>query len=428
MSYQFFSERDESDYRHFTIAPASGALGAVVSGIDLNTELSDSAFNELYSAFLEFKVLFFRGQPMTPQQHIAFARRFGIPQGPGAVPQLERYPQIKEQIMDEYSSIGSDVNYHADDSFRDYPSKMSILRGLNMPAGGGNTIWVDMEKAFDTLSAPMKLFLEGLSCIHNLDKTFGRGILEGAGAQAWEDMMKRNPPATHPLITTHPETGRKSIYASQLTAVRIPELSEKESDALLSMLFEHAYQPEFQCRFSWEDDSIAMWDNRCLQHRGINDFSPAYREMNRVAIIDTLRPSTDPSAQTPLAFDPKSDFVNVDQLYDPANKPEMTYTDGSYSNTEEKLAGVNVSSNDAIDNAIDDTTDDTVDVDPAFLSKLNAKKAGFFFTTGAAAQVKKIPAMFRGAALRSIFKAAESNGISEINVELLNEVNAKRKG
>ncbi|ARN73225.1 TauD/TfdA family dioxygenase [Oceanicoccus sagamiensis] len=416
MSYQFFSEREEVQYQHFSIVPASGALGGIVSGIDLNTQLTDAAFKEIYSAFLDFKVLFFYDQAMTPEQHITFARRFGLPQGPGAVPQLEQYPQIKEQIMDEYSSIGSDVNYHADDSFRDYPSKMSILRGLKMPQGGGNTIWVDMEKAFDTLSEPMKKFLEGLSCVHNLDKTFGRGILEGAGAQAWEDMMKRNPPATHPLVITHPETGRKSIYASQLTGVRIPELSEKESDTLLAMLFEHAYQPEFQCRFSWQDNSIAMWDNRCLQHRGINDFSPAYREMNRIAIIDTIRPSTNPSAQTPLQFDANAPYINVDELYDSANKPEMSYTDGSYNNTEDKLTVVAGSS------------DDHADVDPAFLAKLNAKKAEFSFTPGAAAQLKKIPAMFRGAALRSVFKAAGQKGISEINMALLNEVNAKRKG
>lgn len=415
MTYQFYAERPAPQYQHFKLAPASGALGGLVSGIDLNRDLSDEAFEELYSAFLDFKVLFFRQQAMSPEQHIAFARRFGIPQGPGAVPTLEGYPQIKEQIMDEYSTIGSDVNFHADDSFRDYPSKLSILRGLTMPQGGGNTIWCDMEKAYDSLSEPMKAFLEGLNCEHNLDKTFGRGILEGAGAQAWEDMMKRNPPTVHPLIVTHPETGRKSIYASQLTGVRIPELSAEESQVILDMLLRHAYQPEFQCRFSWEDDSIALWDNRCLQHRGINDFSPAYRQMHRIAICGTLRPSRDPSAQTPLSLDLSRDYVNVDELYEV--KPEMSYNDGSYQNTENQPVQLEA-----------ENSDDNAKVDPGFLAKLNAKKDGFSFTPGAAAQLKRIPAMFRGAALRAIFKEAASRNQNEINVALLNDVNRKRKG
>ena len=199
-----------------------------------------------------------------------------------------------------------------------------------------------------------------------------------------------------------------------LGAVSIPELSEQESDTLLAMLFNHAYQPEFQCRFSWEDDSIAMWDNRCLQHRGINDFSPAYRHMHRVAVIETRRPATNPEQQTPLSFDPKLAYVDVADLYE--IKPEISYTDGSYDNTENNLA------------AADNSGDDDTEVDAKFLSKLNSKKIGFTFTSGAAAQVKKIPAMFRGAALRSIYKAAEEQGMTEINVALLAEVNRKRKG
>ncbi|WP_101759924.1 TauD/TfdA family dioxygenase [Oceanicoccus sp. KOV_DT_Chl] len=415
MSYQFSTERELPRFQHFTATPAAGALGAYIEGIDLNTELSDAAFTELYAAFLEYKVIFFRNQPMTEDQHLTLARRFGLIQGPGAIPQVEGYPQIKEQIFDEYTTIGSDVNYHADDTFRDYPSKMSILRALETPAGAGNTIWVDMEKAFNTLSEPMKEFLQGLSCIHNLDKSFGRGILEGAGGQAWDDMMKRNPPATHPLIVTHPETGRKSIHASQLTAVNIPELTEAESEAVLAMLMAHAYQPEFQCRFTWEENAIAIWDNRCLQHRGINDFSPAYRHMHRIAIVDNIRPSKNPAEQTPLPLDASKPYISVEDLYDSANKPELTYTESTTGNTEAKLS-----------QNIADEGGDNDPVDAGFLEKMNSKKAGYYFTSGAAARIKKIPAMFRGAALRSIFKAAEDKGVKEINVAILQEVNAKR--
>lgn len=403
MSYQYFSERSEKVYQHFSIVPAAGALGGVVSGLDLNTQLTESAFDELYQAFLEYKVLFFKQQAMTPEQHIALARRFGLPQGPGSVPSLPEFPQVKEQVMDEDTNIGSDVNYHADDTFRTYPSKLSILRGLKMPAGGGNTIWTDMEKSFKALSEPMQVFLEGLSCIHNLDKTFGRAILEAGGGEAWDRFMKENPPVTHPLIVTHAETGRKSIYASQLTGVRIPELSEEESDTLLAMILKHSYQPEFQCRFTWEDDSIAIWDNRCTQHRGIADFFPAYRHMHRIAVVDTLRPSTNPSEQEPLQFDPELDYVKIHELgeYKPHLDEEVV--------NESKPA------------------DDNAEVDPQFWQKLNDKKADYTFTSGAAAQVKKIPMMFRSPALRAIFKMAEFKGVSEINVALLKEVNESRK-
>jgi taurine dioxygenase len=414
MSYQFYSQREPTNFKHFTVTPVSGSLGGLIEGLDLTTNLSDEAFNELNSAFLEFKVLFFRKQPMTPAQHLAFAKRFGMPQGPGTIPQVDGYPMIRRQQQDEYSSVGSDVNYHADDSFRDYPSKMSILRGLDVPPGGGNTIFCDMEKAFDTLSEPMKVFLEGLTCEHNLDKTFGRGILDGGGGKAWEDMMKRNPPAIHPLVVRHPETGRKCLYANEMASVRILELSQQESDTLLEMLFKHSYSPEFECRFYWENDSIAMWDNRCLQHRGINDFSPAFRFMHRIPIITTRRPSLNPDQEPELEIDYSQPYIKTDVLFDV--KPELSYDD---SQDDTRAAIYNQMS--------DSSNSDVAEVDPKFLASLNEKKAGIVFTSGAAAQLKKIPALFRGPALRSIFQAAEAKGVSEVNMTLLAEVNEKRK-
>jgi len=415
MSYQFSVERELTDYRNFKAIPASGALGAYIEDINLN-DLSDDAFVELKEAFLEFKVLFFREQPMTEEQHVAFARRWGMPQGPGAVPQVEGYPQIKDQQFDELSSIGSDVNYHSDDTFRDYPSKLSILRALATPPGAGNTIWCDMEKAYDALSQPLKDMIDGLDCVHDLDKTFGKVILEGAGAKGWEDMMKRNPPATHPVAPVHAETGRKCIYPSKLTGKYITQLSDEESQWLLDFLMQHSYRPEFEVRMGWEKDTIAMWDNRCLQHRGINDFSPAFRHMQRVAIIDELRPDRHPETQKPLAFDPTLDYVPVADLYSPENKPEMTY--GKRTTDEVTDDKVVVKEN---------GEDDNTPVDQKFWDKINSTREGVTFTSGAAASVKKIPGMFRGMALKSIFKEAKAQGKTQIDVAVLQAVNEQRQ-
>jgi taurine dioxygenase len=326
MTYEFVSKRKLPSFRNFRIEPLTGALGGTVSGVNLADELTADTVAELRQALLEFKVLFFRNQELDEEGHLALARRFGMPQGPGAIPPADGYPMIRKQQYDQYSQIGSDVNWHADDTFRTYPSKFSILRGINMPLAGGDTIWVDMEKAYDALSAPMKAFLEGLTAEHNLLKSFGIGILKQYGATAVENMIKRNPPAVHPVIRMHPETGRKSIYVNQLLASHIVELTATESENILQYLYQHSYQPEFECRFHWENGSVAMWDNRCTQHRGINDFFPSFRLMHRIPVIDDQRPSLHPEREKILDFGDVP-FVRTEDLFD--TKPELSYEHGN---------------------------------------------------------------------------------------------------
>ena len=322
MTYEFVSQRSLPTYRHFSIRPVSGALGAEIHGISIAGDLAQPVIDELHQALLEFKVIFFRDQPLDNDRHLAFARRFGTPQGPGAIPQPEGYPMIRRQQYDQFSKIGSDVNFHADDSFRTYPSKFSILHGIDMPKAGGDTIWADMEKAYAALSAPMQAFLDGLTTEHSLMKSFGMGILRQYGVQALGNMMKRNPPTIHPLIRVHPETGRKSIYASELLTERVIELGAKESENLLQFLYRHSYSPEFECRFRWENNSVAMWDNRCTQHRGINDFFPAFRLMQRIPVVEDQRPSFHPETEKVLQFG-EVPYVNTEELFD--TRPELAY-------------------------------------------------------------------------------------------------------
>jgi taurine dioxygenase len=191
-----------------------------------------------------------------------------------------------------------------------------------MPAAGGDTIWVDMEKAYAALSAPMQAFLDGLTAEHSLLKSFGMNILKQYGAKAVENMLKRNPPAVHPLVRVHPDTGRKSIYANELLTDRVMELHPEESENLLQYLYRHSYRPEFECRFHWENGSVAMWDNRCTQHRGINDFSPAFRLMQRIPLVDEKRPSRHPEQEKALEFGDVP-YVNTEELFD--TRPELAY-------------------------------------------------------------------------------------------------------
>ena len=421
MSYLFISQREMPSFRHFEVEPMSGALGATLSGVDLADDLAQDVVDEIYQALLEFKVIFFRDQGFDDAQHLRLARKFGMPQGPGSIPQVEGYPMIRLQRMDEYQTIGGDVNYHSDDSYRDYPSRMSILRGLTMPIGGGNTIWCDMEKAYAGLSKPMQEFLEGFTAEHTLSKNFGQGILEGGGAKAYEDMMKRNPPVVHPVVRRHPETGRKCLYVNQMLTSRIMELGKEESDALLEMLLKHSYKPEHECRFFWRDNSVAIWDNRCTQHRGINDFSPAFRLMHRIPIIDDRRPSLYPDNEERLQYDKNADFILVEDLF--VNKPELTYAvygEETSSGNGAAPAGGN--------GAAEPEDEHAIEVDPEFLAKLNENKHGIVFTPGVAARLNRIPRMFRGAAISAAIAEAQKQGSTEANIAILEAVQAKRRG
>jgi taurine dioxygenase len=392
-------------FRYFRAAPLSGALGAELLDIDLAAPLPDAEIDDIRRALHEFKVVFFRDQALDDAGHVALARRFGIPQGPGAIPPVDGFPMMRHQQYDQHGRMGSDVNFHSDDSFRDYPSKYSILRALKVPDNGGDTIWVDMEKAFAALSPVLQKFLEGLTAEHTVGTELGLNILRQAGGKAYDDMMRRNPPVTHPLIVTHPETGRKCIYVSELLTSRILELSKPESDNLLHFLFSHSYQPQFQCRFRWHDNSVAMWDNRCTQHRGIDDFFPAFRAMRRVPVVCDQRPSRDPASE-PVRDYGDADMVRTEELY--LKKPELAYGAGlsaAAAGTEAAAGG-----------------------DAALLDELNAKEPGITFTPEAAARVGKIPAMFRGNALSQIFDTARRSGVTRVDAALLDQVMAKRGG
>lgn len=273
------------DYSQIRVEPVAGALGAEVSNVDLREPLDAATAKEIEHAWLEHQVLFFRDQPVTVDQHKAFARNFG---------ELHIHPvvhQMKDEGHPEIVVLESDQNrpflaerWHSDVTFEKQPPLGSVLHGVKVPAAGGDTMWSSMYSAYDALSATMQSLLGQLQAHHD-----GGGFRRIAD-DAQKDRLAENQSAVHPVIRTHPVTGRKAIFVNSSFTKSIEGMKPAESNHLLRFLFEHVGRPEFTVRFRWRDHSIAMWDNRCTQHQVVPDARASYRRMERVTICgDTPR-------------------------------------------------------------------------------------------------------------------------------------------
>ena len=263
--------------------PTDAALGAVVEGVDLTKGIDTETFEEINQALLKHEVLFFHNQPMKPEVHAQLANMFGEPQYHEAYPHVDGFSQITvlENDKDNPSKI---EQWHTDMTFRPCPPLGSILHGAIMPETGGDTMFASMSAAFDGLSEPMKAFLDGLTAIHDFSFGFKESLAEPGGEARLAEMVRDNPPVEHPVIRTHPLSGKKGLFVNSLFTVAIKGLKEKESRVLLDFLFEHAVQDEYVYQFSWQNDSIAIWDNRITQHKPVNDYWTQHRRMQRITI------------------------------------------------------------------------------------------------------------------------------------------------
>jgi len=263
----------------FELTKLTPHCGAEVRGVDLSQPLGERAAAELERALAEHCVLFFRGQSMTPVQHKALGRRFGELHLHPAWPRLvEGHPEIMEIYADENSKRVAGEDWHSDVSCDPEPPLGTILYMLEVPAVGGDTLFASMYAAWEALSAPMQRMLEGMSALHDGEYVY-RGRYEGAIEQG-----KVYPRSEHPVVRTHPVSGRKALFVNRTFTTRIMQLAKHESDAMLAMLFEHLERPEFQCRFQWQPGSVAFWDNRCAQHHAMWDYYPHRRRGLRVTI------------------------------------------------------------------------------------------------------------------------------------------------
>lgn len=267
-----------------TVTPKSPTIGAEISGVDLSVECSDADIARIRQALLDHKVLFFRDQDITTEQHLAFGRRFGeLEVHPFAINKPD-HPEVLA-ITHDADHPGRENNWHSDVTWRLQPSLGSILRCIESPAIGGDTLFADMYAAYDGLPQRIKERVEGRHARHDFNHF--RTLLRHRGADDAEiaEMEAKYPNPEHPVIRTHPETGRKGIYVNSAFTQEIVGVDPAESAELLSILYAQASFPEYQVRFTWAENSIAFWDNRACQHYAVSDYWPHTRRVERVTIV-----------------------------------------------------------------------------------------------------------------------------------------------
>jgi taurine dioxygenase len=272
-------------YRRITVDPLTPVIGAQVFGADLDA-LDETTWHEIERAFAKHLVLFFPDQHLSPESHKGLGRRFGQLHVHPAAPSLPGHPEIMIIHADEHSEVVSGNGWHTDVSCDERPPLGTILYLKTLPPAGGDTLFASMYAAYDELSENMKEFLVPLQAQHE-----SRHHYPGRYETKEEDTRDGSfPEAVHPVIRTHPVTGRKALYVNRTFTTRILGLTPLESRSLLDMLFTHQEDPKYQCRFRWQPNSVAIWDNRCTQHYAIWDYFPEVRSGVRVSIIGE-RPS-----------------------------------------------------------------------------------------------------------------------------------------
>ncbi len=260
--------------------PLTPTIGAEVHGIDLGEAMTEAAFDALHEGWMRHQVLFFRDQPLDIEQLKALGRRFGElhvhPMG-----DVEGHPGVYRIHADANTKRFSGRGWHSDVSCDEKPPSASILHLHTVPDVGGDTVFANMYAAYEALSPTLAGFLDGLEACHS-----GRAAYQGYFGRSEETMRDgAYPEAVHPVIRTHPVTGRKALYVNEGFTFHIVGLEPEESYALLEFLYRHIASPDFQCRFRWRENSIAMWDNRCVQHTAIPDYMPQIRSGHRITVV-----------------------------------------------------------------------------------------------------------------------------------------------
>ena len=268
------------------ITPLSPTIGAVVAGVDLSCELTPTQQREIDAALLAHQVLFWRDQQLTPFQQARLAQQFGDLHVHPIYPSVPGQPDVL--VLDTaVTDVRDNAIWHTDVTFLAEPAMGAILTAQQVPPFGGDTCWASGIAAFEALSRPMQALLDGLTATHDFAKSFPLERF-GNDAQAlarWEQTRRQHPPLSHPVVRTHPVSGRKALFVNDGFTTHINELSTAESQALLDLLFAHSTRPEFCVRWQWRQGDVAFWDNRVTQHYAIDDYRPQRRVMHRATIM-----------------------------------------------------------------------------------------------------------------------------------------------
>ena len=268
------------------VEPIAGALGAEIAGVNLADDLSNSQFDAIHDAFLKHHVIFFRDQhDLTPEAHKRFGQRFGSLNVHPYVSGMDEHPEIMEIIKEPDEKVNFGGGWHSDMSFLEKPALGSILHAIEVPPYGGDTLFANEVAAYEALSDGMKAMLDGMVAIHSASREYSA---RGHSAQARKSMDAQvaddAPEFEHPVVRTHPETGRKGLYVNPAFTLRLKDMTKRESKPLLHFLFDHSRDERFTCRFRWSDGAVAFWDNRCVWHYALNDYHGHRRHMRRVTV------------------------------------------------------------------------------------------------------------------------------------------------
>ena len=270
------------------IRPISGALGAEILGIDFAAGVDDETFGRIRGTFREHGVIVIRDQDLTPEQHLAAARRFGEVNVNRFFTPVDGHPEVAEVRKEAHQDKNIGNKWHTDHSYDDAPALGSMIYAIEVPPAGGDTLFANMSLAYETLSDGMKDMLSKLEAVHSSRHVFGPGVKSGSDvADRYRNAEQAVQDAVHPVVIRHPDTGRKVLYVNPTFTVRFNGWTEEESKPLLDYLYAHAAKPDFSCRVRWENGSLGLWDNRATWHLALNDYHGHRRLMHRVTIEGT---------------------------------------------------------------------------------------------------------------------------------------------
>ena len=267
--------------------PLAGALGAEIQGVDLAQPLTPALTKDIRRLLVQYGVIFFREQSISPAQQRALALTLGPLQTHPAYDTVDGYPEITvlESTPEKPTKIEA---WHTDMTFRAHPPMATVLHSMIVPPKGGDTLWASTAAAYRGLSQPMQNMLDPLTAVHDFSWGFKESLAEPGGRERLRDAVAANPPVRHPVIRTHPESGEKVIYVNSLFTTSIEGLPRAESTAILQFLYSHIATDEYTCRFTWRPHSLAIWDNRSTQHKPVNDYFPAHRQLHRITVDGDL--------------------------------------------------------------------------------------------------------------------------------------------
>ena len=272
----------EKKYELISVKRFAPNLGAEVTGVDLSEDIDDGQFSEILDAFHNYQVLFFKNQrEISPEMQVKFGKRFGDLHTHPAAPTMDGHPEVFEIHATKDSKIANGEFWHSDVSCDEMPPLGTMLQIHILPSCGGDTMFSNMYSAYDSLSLPLREMLDHMTATHESEHIY-KGRYSDRGRN---DSEIDCPRAIHPVVRTHPETGRKALFVNRTFTTRINELSAHESDNILEMLFQHAEHIDHQIRFRWSLNDMAFWDNRCCMHRAIWDYWPEERKGRRVTIL-----------------------------------------------------------------------------------------------------------------------------------------------